>query len=48
MTCTEPTAARELSGRVLRIIGAYEMGAAFDPRDLRLRSTPTSPAPTPG
>ena len=47
MRCTEPTEAGELSGRVLRIIGSYEMGAAFDPRDLRVRSTPTSPPPTP-
>ena len=34
MTGTEPIEVEELSGRVLAIIGAYQMDTALDPRDM--------------
>ena len=47
MTPGVPTEIEELSGRVLGIIGAYEMGTALDARDLDLKNTPTAPPPEP-
>jgi hypothetical protein len=47
MTSGAPTEIEELSGRVLGIIGAYEMGAALDARDLDPKNTPAALPPEP-
>ena len=51
MTPAASTEIEELSGRVLGIIGAYEMGTALDARDVDRKSTavapPTAPPPEP-
>ena len=47
MKRVEPTEIEELSGRVLGIIDAYEMGAALEARDLDLKTAPAAPPPEP-
>lgn len=47
MTSAQPTEIEELSGRVLEIIGAYEMGATLEARDPDLKTAPAAPPQQP-
>ena len=48
MTSAQPTEVEALSGRVLRIIGAYGMHAALDARDSSVKNAPAALPPRQG
>ncbi|HET7514818.1 MAG TPA: hypothetical protein VFJ60_08455 [Gaiella sp.] len=47
MTQPDPIELEALSGRVLRIIGAYRIGTALDPRAAEPKQAPEQPFPEP-